>query len=116
MLRDPPTLTTPKEERRQLARQALQRLLALMELNMEYESHFLDMKGVHGLTKATPVSANDGFNILTDDQHPNGTASVTRINDDLNKLDQLRAERRNCNRDSSPRSQRCSNNDMAGKI
>jgi len=64
----------------------------------------------------TPVSANDGINILKDDQPPNGTASVTRINDDLNKLDQLRAERRNCNRDSFPRSRRYSNNDMAKKF
>jgi len=31
-----------------LARQALQRRVALMESKMEYESHSLDMKGVHG--------------------------------------------------------------------
>jgi len=98
MLRDPPTLTTPKEERRQLARQALQQLLALMELNMEYESDFLDMKGVHGSIMVTPVSANDG------------------INNDLDKLGQLRAERRRGNRDNAPRSLRYSNYGMAQRF
>lgn len=110
----PTPLTTPKEERRQLAREALDRLAPVTEYRVDHERNFAGMKGAHGVTLPTFVHARYGINIKSDTGPATGMACVIRINhDDLERLDQLRAERRERNRDSSPRSRRVARNNMA---
>lgn len=107
-------LTTPKEERRQLARDVLNRLAPVTEFRVELQSNFPAMQGAHGLTTPTHVHAPNDINVKSDDGPATGMACATRINhDDLERLDQLRAERGERNRDSSPDSRHVSRNDMA---